>query len=174
MTPLTSPVGQCRHLLSQLDRLAADLDESHVALQPLPGAKTAGWLLGHLAVTGDFALRLCGHQPLCPPSWRTLFNPGTHPLRDPSAYPSVAELRDAAHAVYAQLCAAALDADPALLMIENPYTPARTAFPTAGDFVGYMVSGHLAYHLGQLVAWRAAAGIGSGKGANADPSPALS
>jgi hypothetical protein len=28
-----------------------------------------------------------------------------------------------------------------------------------GDFVGYLLTGHLAYHLGQLVAWRTAAGL---------------
>jgi len=38
--------------------------------------------------------------------------------------------------------------------------PARPDFPTAGDFVAYLLSSHLAYHLGQLVAWRAAAGLG--------------
>ena len=42
----------------------------------------------------------------------------------------------------------------------NPFAPARTAFPTAGDFVAYLLTGHLAYHLGQLVAWRATAGLG--------------
>ena len=160
MSALEGPAVQCRHLLSQLDRAAADLDDNHVALQPMPGTKTAGWLLGHLAVTGDFALKLCGHKPLCPPEWRSLFNPGTHPSSDPAVYPPIVALRDSAHAVYARLCEVAPDADPALLMLENPYTPARASFSTAGDFVGYMISGHLGYHLGQLVAWRAAAGLG--------------
>jgi len=41
----------------------------------------------------------------------------------------------------------------------NPYEPARHPFYTAGEFVAYMMSGHLAYHVGQLSAWRAAAGI---------------
>lgn len=164
------PVVQCRHLLSQLDRAAADLDETHVALQPMPGLKTAGWLLGHLAVTGDFALRLCGQPPVCPREWRASFNPGTHPSEDPTVYPPIAALRESVHAVYTQLCAVAPDTDPGLLAIENPYTPARGSFPTAGSFVGYMISGHLGYHLGQLVAWRAAAGIGVRGTAAAQPS----
>lgn len=170
MSALDNPLVQCRHLLSQLDRVAADLDETHVALQPMAGVKTAGWLLGHLAVTGDFALRLCGHKPVCPPEWRALFNPGTQPSEDAAVYPSVAALRDSAHAVYAKLCAAVPDADPDLLAVENPYVPARGSFPRARDFVGYMISGHLGYHLGQLVAWRAAAGLGSPRAAASQPS----
>ncbi|HSA54931.1 MAG TPA: DinB family protein [Gemmatimonadaceae bacterium] len=159
MNALAGPAEQCRDLLSLLDRAAAGLEDRHVAVEPMPGTKTAGWLLGHLAVTGDFALRLCGHTPLCPPEWRALFNPGTHPSSDPAIYPPIAALRDTAHAVYARLSAIAPDTEPARLAVVNPYAPARSSFPTAGGFVGYLLSGHLAYHLGQLVAWRAVAGV---------------
>jgi hypothetical protein len=72
----------------------------------------------------------------------------------------MSELGDAFRAVYSDLCEAAIGADPALLATENPYAPGRIAFPTSGDFVAYLLAGHLAYHLGQLVAWRAAAGLG--------------
>jgi hypothetical protein len=59
-------VAQCRYLLSLAESVLAGLDDSHRALEPRPGAKTAGWLIGHLAVSGDFARRLCGRPPLCP------------------------------------------------------------------------------------------------------------
>jgi hypothetical protein len=36
--------------------------------------------------------------------------------------------------------------------------PARQALPTSGDFVAYLMTGHFGHHLGQLLAWRAAAG----------------
>jgi hypothetical protein len=32
-------------------------------------------------------------------------------------------------------------------------------FPTFGHFATYIMTGHLGYHLGQLSAWRAAAGM---------------
>ena len=84
-------------------RAVKDLDDSHLALEPRPGLKTAGWLIGHLATTGDFA------------------------------------------------------ASDAAMARESPYEPARRPFPRAGDFAGYLMSGHFAYHVGQLSAWRAGA-----------------
>ena len=151
---------QCAALLASTDRMFAGLDDSHRALEPQPGAKTAGWLIGHLAVTGDFARRMCGRPPICPREWRAMFNPGTTPSTDASTYPPMAELCNGFRAVYRDLSDAALAAEPALFAGATPYEPARGDFPTTGDFVAYLASGHLAYHLGQLVGWRAAAGLG--------------
>ena len=153
-------IAQSRYLLSLAEPILAGLDDSHRALEPQPGAKTAGWLIGHLAVSGDFARRLCGRPLLCPANWRAAFNPGSQPSHQPNDYPAMATLRDAFGAAYADLCTAASETDPSSLAFTNPYAPARSAFPTAGDFVAYLLTGHLAYHLGQLVAWRAAAGLG--------------
>jgi hypothetical protein len=61
--------------------------------------------------------------------------------------------------VYADLGTAALDVEAEALAAVNPFAPARAGFPTSGEFVAYLMTGHLAYHLGQLVAWRAAAGL---------------
>jgi hypothetical protein len=157
---MDSQVAQCRYMLSSAGRVLKGLDDSHLALEPQPGAKTAGWLIGHLAVTGDFGRKLCGVAPICPTEWRARFNPGTQPSVQRSDYPSMAELCQAFNSVYADFCSAAVRADPTKLAAENPYAPARAGFPTAGDFVGYMLTGHFGYHLGQLVAWRAAAGLG--------------
>ena len=122
--------------------------------------KTAGWLVGHLAVTGDFGRKLCGRTPLCASEWRAKFNPGTQPSFSRANYPSMAELRDAFQAVYTDLCDAALSADSAVLARENPFPPTRASFPTSGDFVTYLLAGHLAYHIGQLQAWRSASNAG--------------
>jgi hypothetical protein len=157
---LTLSVTQCRFLASSADRVLGRLTDAHLALEPQPGGKTAGWLVGHLSVTGDFARRLCGRDPLCSKEWRARFNPGTSPSTDPRDYPPMTELCDAFRAVYSDLPRAAVEADPARLAAENPYAPARAAFPTAGEFVAYLLAGHLGYHLGQLVAWYAAAGLG--------------
>ena len=157
---MKASVHQCDVLCSLAETVCADLDDSHLTLEPVAGGKTAGWLVGHMAVTGDFARRLCGQRPICPTTWRPLFSPGSTPSTSPNAYPSMSELRAALQAVYRDLRVAALAAPESQLAIENPYAPARAAFPTAGEFVEYMLTGHLAYHIGQLVAWRAAAGLG--------------
>ena len=157
---MNASTAQCRYLRSLAEPILAGLDDSHRALEPQPGGKTAGWLIGHLAVSGDYARRLCGRPPLCPVAWRTMFNPGSQPSVDPNAYPPMTTLCDTFRAVYADLCSAVQETDPSALNAPNPLRPARADFPTAGDFAAYLLSSHLAYHLGQLVAWRAAAGLG--------------
>lgn len=147
---------QCRQLLRIATPLMADLDDTHLALEPHPGLKTAGWLLGHLAVTGDFGRRLCGQKAICPREWRDRFNPGSRPSTNRDDYPSMDELRNAVQKVYADFCTAAATADQSALGQPNPYEPTRGAFPTAGHFVAYLLSGHFAWHLGQLYAWNAA------------------
>jgi hypothetical protein len=155
---MSMPAPQCRHLIALAAPIMDDLGDAHRALEPVAGVKTAGWLVGHLAVTGDFARKLAGRPPLCPAEWRALFNPGTQPSHDPATYPAMDALRGAFRAVYTDLT----DAAPAGLSgldQPNPFAPARAAFPTAGDFLAYLMTGHLAYHLGQLAAWRGAAGL---------------
>ncbi|CAG0965131.1 hypothetical protein ARNL5_01234 [Anaerolineae bacterium] len=158
--------AQGRFILSGAKRWMADLDDSHRALQPVPSGKTAGWLLGHMAVTGDFGRRICGLKPMCPKEWRAMFNPGTFPSTDASTYPAMAELRDTMVAVYRDLFANGPAASEEALTAPNPYTPASGAFATAGDFAAYLMTGHLGHHVGQLSAWHVAAGLGST--ANAD------
>ena len=150
---------QCRFITTLAEPAVVDLTDAHRALEPSPGTKTAGWLVGHLAVTGDFARRLCGAETLCPKEWRALFNPGTKPSMNPADYPPMRELTGAFTAVYGGLGDAALRADPATLSAQNPFVPARDALPTAGDFVAYLMTGHFGHHLGQLLTWRSAAGL---------------
>ena len=156
---MDASIRQCRYLLKEADTILSGLDDSHRALEPKPGTKTSGWLIGHLVVTGDFARKLCGRKAICPVEWRPLFNPGSTPSTDAATYPSMTELTTAFRDVYADLCDAAARADPETLNAANPYTSARASFPTAGDFAGYLMAGHLGYHLGQVSAWRAAAGF---------------
>lgn len=157
---MKQPVDQCRFLLTQAERALSGLGDEHRAIEPMPGAKTAGWLVGHLAVTGDYARRLCGRKRICPKEWRASFNPGTIPSTDASLYPPMADLCSAFRSVYTDLCEAAMTADAQTLAVENPFEPTRATFPTSGEFVSYLLTGHFAYHVGQLVAWRAAAGLG--------------
>lgn len=156
---MKASIMQCRYLLSLAEPIIAGLDDTHLALEPKPGTKTAGWIIGHLTVTADFARRLCGGVPICPAAWRDAFYPGTEPSHDHASYPPMAELREAFWKVHNDLLLLA-ETNPASLAADNPFAPARAAFPSAGDFVEYLLSAHLGYHLGQIVGWRAAAGMG--------------
>ena len=159
MNQLSAFAPQGRFIFGQGKRWLADLTDDHLALEPISGTKTAGWLVGHLSVTGDFGRRICGLTPMCSKEWRALFNPGTFPSLDRSVYPPMAELREIAMAVYRDFFSSAPNASEETLAMPNPYTPAIGAFPTAGDFAAYLMTGHLAHHLGQLGSWHAAAGL---------------
>ena len=159
MNSLSALTSQGRFIFGNGKRWLADLTDDHLALEPIRGTKTAGWLVGHLSVTGDFGRRICGLPPLCPKEWRALFNPGTFPSLDRSVYPPMLELREMVASVYRDFFTEAPKAAPEILAMPNPYTPALGAFPTAGDFAAYLMTGHLAHHLGQLGSWHAAAGL---------------
>lgn len=153
-------VHQCRYLLSQAEPMLDGLRDEHSNLEPIAGNKTAGWLLGHLCITGDFGRRLCGRKAICPPEWRTIFPPGTTSPSDAASYPPMVDLCLKFREIYSDLCDAILNADEASLSAANPFEPARPAFPTGREFVPYLMTGHLAYHIGQLGDWRRAAGLG--------------
>jgi hypothetical protein len=159
MNSLRPFAQQGRFIFSQGKRWMSGLTDEHRAFQPIAGVKTAGWLIGHLSVTGDFGRRICGLTPMCSKEWRSLFNPGTFPSLDPSVYPPMAELLDTCVAVYKDFFANAPDATDDVLAMPNPYTLAITAFPTSGDFASYLMTGHLGHHMGQLGSWHAAAGL---------------
>ena len=156
---LTLPGNQCGHQLASAALLFHGLTDAHRALEPVPGLKTAGWVLGHLAVTGDFARKVCGRPAICPKEWRAMFNPGTQPSHDAAQYPPMADLIETLQRVYADLRDAATQLDDDALSAPNPFPPSGRHLKNAGEFVGYLLTGHLGYHLGQLQAWRAAAGV---------------
>jgi hypothetical protein len=154
---MQAAANQSAFLVKQYERWFADLGDQHLAVEPAPGLKTVGWLLGHMVVTGDFARRLCELPPIAPKEWRALFSPGTTPSHDATTYPRMQDLIAAFRSVYEDLATNAPATPPETLAAPNPYEKARPAFPTAGDFAVYLMTGHLAYHLGQLSMWRAAA-----------------
>lgn len=156
---IDASVRQCHRNIGTAVGIMNALDDSHRALEPQPGTKTAGWLIGHLCVTGDYGRKICGRPTICPKEWRARFNPGTQPSHDAADYPPIAELGTMFGRVYADLIEAATQLSADAQTAPNPFTPAAADLPTAGEFVAYLMSGHLAYHLGQLHAWRAAAGV---------------
>lgn len=153
--------AQCRYLMWFADPMLEGLNDSHLALEPIEGNKSAGWILGHLCITGDFGLRQCGRPPIGPKEWRAAFSPGTKSSDlKPEAYPRMADLVSTFRAIYKELPAALASAEASVLDVPNPFEPARAGFPMLREFLPWLVTGHLAYHIGQLGDWRRAAGLG--------------
>lgn len=155
----------CAHLTKLGESLTADLTDSDLASQSTPNGKTAGWLVGHLCITGDFIRRKSGGAPLTPKDWGPKFNMGTTPSTNSSDYPPIAELRAAFKNVYADLTRIAPKLPADLLASPCPFELVRDRFPTFGSFLTWMMTGHLGYHLGQLSEWKAPRSTRRGPGA---------
>src|SRR5262249_23610492 len=97
---------------SYCHKLADDLDDARLATQPAPGVNHPAWILGHLAIATDGALRCLGEPGVCPPEWAKLFGPGSTPVTDRAAYPSKAELLAVLDAGHERVLGAARRADP--------------------------------------------------------------
>lgn len=153
----------CAHLSKLGVELIRDLTDSDLSSRSAPNGKTAGWLLGHLCVSGDFVRRKCGGAPFTPKEWGAKFAPGTQPYSSASDYPPMAELRTAFEKVYNDLASIAPATPQDLLAGPAPFErlpdgalqQARTRFPTFGAFLTWIMTGHLGYHLGQLSEWKA-------------------
>ena len=155
----------CTHLLGVARGLVADLGDADAAAPAAPTGKTPGWLLGHLSVSGDFVRRKFGAAPLTPKDWGPKFGPGTQPSHSPPDYPPMTELRAVFDGVYADLAliAPAISVDAlsgpspfANVSVAPELALARDAFPTLGAFASWIMTGHFAYHLGQLSGWKEA------------------
>ena len=149
----------CLHLLTYAEPLVRDLSDEHLSLASEGKGKTAGWLLGHLCVTGDFVRRKCGRPPLTPKDWGPRFAPGTQPSRAPEDYPTADALRAAFDGIYRDLAAFTPALSVESLAMPSPYEPGRARFATLGEFTKWIMTGHLGYHLGQLYGCRGAVNV---------------
>jgi hypothetical protein len=145
----------CAQLTKLGETLISDLTDSDLASPSTPDGKTAGWLLGHLCITGDFVRRKSGAAPLTPKEWGPKFTIGTKPSTVAADYPPMAELRTAFEKVYGDLVKIAPTISPEILSGPSPFEQVSDRFPTLGAFLTWIMTGHLGYHLGQLSEWKA-------------------
>jgi DinB superfamily len=145
-------------LLDYAGRLIADVPDEHLAAHPAPGMNHPLWVLGHLTVAADYGLEIVGRPYAAPSAFHDLFGPGTEPTPDRAKYPPWADVLTAYQAGHAAFAAAAAEADPARMRQPNElgFLPELT---TLGAVVAHLLTTHEGIHLGQLSAWRRAAGL---------------
>ena len=141
-------------------RLVDDLTPEQMVLQPSGAVNHPAWTLGHLVISANGLGRLLGLAPEVPEGWDRVFATGGIPSGDAADYPSKDELLVALAAQHERNTEAVLQADPAWFAAPHPDERRRRYFPTVGDVVTFLMTSHEASHLGQVSAWRRAAGIG--------------
>lgn len=127
--------------------------------QPAGLKNHPAWILGHLALASDNGCKMLGGESKGLPDGEKLFNMGTAPVSDVSQYPDKAVLLGALEDGHARLAKAYEGADESTLAQPMPNEQVRSMFPTVGDFVLFIMTGHEGMHLGQLMAWRQAQGM---------------
>jgi hypothetical protein len=147
-------IDYCRMLL-------ADIADERLTEQPLPGVNHPAWILGHLAFSGDLAVVRLGGEKQLPESWTKLFGIGTQVSSARADYPSKDELLQAVEERFAVARQLAQPATAEQLSALSASTNARIrkALPTAREGVAFLLTAHLAGHLGQLSSWRRMIGL---------------
>ncbi len=140
-----------RFNLNYLKLLAADFDEAHWHETPIAGGNSPLWILGHLTVATDYALRTLGEKSRCPKEWHRAFGPGSDPLAIPTPYPAKADLLAALETGHLEVISAAQRADPARMAQPHNLEILRgSGIDTLEEMTAHLMTTHEAMHLGQL------------------------
>jgi hypothetical protein len=138
-----------------LSRLLQDLDDAQLNVPVANGGNPPAWILAHLAVANDYALRMLGEPRITPSEWHKRFGPGASPKDDQRPLPSKTELVQKLEEGRQNVAATAVKADPARMDERHSIEFFKdTPVETVGDVVAHLLTTHLAGHLGQLSAWR--------------------
>ena len=146
--------------LSLASRLVDDIPDDQMCAQPHGLVNHPTWSLGHLIMSEHQVGEMIGIEPAAPDGWADLFKTGGTPSGDRSAYPSKAELLAELGKVHERWKSALPGVDAAVLDAEHPNEDTRKYFRTVGAMVAFILTSHEMDHLGQIAAWRRAAGLG--------------
>ncbi len=145
--------------LAQITEAVKDIPAPMFTHQPGSIVNHPAWTLAHLNASAAFILQLLD-EPVEPTAGDELrnFGPGSKPVTDPAAYlPKdrvLAQLADRHARIGPAVRAKHTDC------FGRPSPEFVRAFaPTVGVIVTYLMGAHEAYHLGQLMLWRRAAGL---------------
>ena len=150
--------------LMYAEMLVKDVPADQMTDQPGGVINHPAWSLGHLVVSADHLGQMLGLESALPEGWDKTFATGGEPSADASTYPTKDEIIEALKAQHTRNTEAFKGIDPAKLAAEHPDEGTRKYFPTVGDMVIFMMTGHEMDHLGQVAAWRRAKGLGSATG----------
>ncbi|MEE2638061.1 MAG: DinB family protein [Acidobacteriota bacterium] len=146
--------------LSLAKRLVNDIPEDRMCEQPNGLVNHPMWSLGHLVMSANSVGKMIGIEPSAPEGWGELFKTGGTPSGDRAGFPSKDDVVTAFEKVHESWKAALPGVDASVLNAEHPDENTRAYFPTVGAMVMFIMTSHEMDHLGQVTAWRRAAGLG--------------
>lgn len=154
---LEQEVKVYQFLLGYGEMLLADIAEEDAFKLICDGGVSPAWIMGHLGFVANRIIALCGGEPKVDTEALTpLFGGGSKPVgeADRDTYPSWDELKRVWRQGHADIEAIAPNVSADQLSQPNPNERMKDALPTIEDFLGFVLTGHDAMHLGQLSTWR--------------------
>ena len=146
--------------LNTAKRLVGDIPDDQMCSQPHGLVNHPTWSLGHLIMTAHGVAKVIGIKTTPPEGWDELFKTGGIPSDDATGQPSKTDLLTELENVHNSWKAAIHSVDPSVFDAEHPDEKTRAYFPTVGAMVAFIMTSHEMDHLGQIAAWRRAAGPG--------------
>jgi len=144
-----------RLMYGYLQDLVKDVDDEQLAIPIQEDGNCPAWILAHLALGNDYALRYLGERRVASAEWHKRFRPGAKPGEDDQPLPSKSELVEVLEAGHQSVLDAAKNADAAKMDEPHNFDLFKDApVQTVGDMVAHLMTTHLASHLGQISAWR--------------------
>ena len=146
-------------LMQYCRTIMADIPDERLTEQPLPGVNHPAWILGHLALTAEFAAAFLGAEKRLPQEWGPLFRPGSKLESERGKYPSKEVLMREVEQGFERLRQRAATATPEQFAQPSTNPRIKDALPTAKDVAAFLLTGHMGGHLGQLSTWRRMIGM---------------
>jgi len=145
--------------------LVADVDESHLTVQPNGFTNHPAFTIGHLVTATALTAEALGHEYDVPEKWDSLFRrkgPGdpTMPSEVAEEYPSKAQLIEALQGKY-DLVVELIEAADDEVFEELCHWKLERYMPTVGQVLYFQCLLHHSWHIGQLAEWRRMMGYDS-------------
>jgi len=157
-------IAPLRVSLGYAERLAKDIPSDLFAHMPHPKMNHPAFCFGHLSLYPNQVLRMVGQDDLIvvKHGWDSLFKAGVECVEQDGRYPAKDDILAYYFERHHSLLAALADLDEAVLARENPAEGRlKTMFPVLGGALNFYLNNHHSVHLGQVSAWRRAAGLGA-------------
>jgi uncharacterized damage-inducible protein DinB len=157
---LETEVAVNRFLIGYAKMLVAELDDTRLSEQPMPGVNHPAWILGHLTFVAHRAMALINDGDVAlPESWKASFSPGSKLTANRADYPTKAELLQAFEEGHQALHRTIESATPEQLTKPSTHPRSKAMLPQVKDLLAFLLTGHMGVHLGQLTTWRRMIGL---------------
>lgn len=144
--------------LGYAQMLAKDVTPEEMTQQPSGIPNHAAWTLGHMVLAADGAAKYMGQGSTIPENYGELFGKGSTPTAAASHYPDKETLLSQLAEQHERAAAAFESVSDNVMTKPLEDENLRSAFPTNGDLIVFLLTGHGAIHNGQFSAWRRALG----------------